>query len=450
MARIGDKADIELVLRRIGETGALPDPYAADPGRLFLDIHDQWVENGGRVAGKRRNSVRNLMDMLNAAGTPVPSLRSKLKGETRLKGAEAAVLLGTYFSNWRFETEEGGVGGYVPLESKQLSEVSNRIQQPLFGGQAAVLLPRFEGSRRDKSEAGEAESDDSAQFLAGRDVILENFKASKAAITISRVGSVKGPTTASAIRAFCEIIDDHWKIDRNDEIDRMMIWIVDPGDRDIRNDESLAAFANAEQLATFLRAVRLLGDSEAEERWSWLSEHAAVLIGSQDAIVTDRLYSSHSHQLKIAAKKADAIPRGIKYSHFLLDTPPPSWLRSAQFSQLYGDDLRDLELSSFLLWLDEIDETWRYFGYAPSQAPIIAKDGKETFTKALGMQSPGPVFDRAASLVHAATAFRLNSLKTNLDEEQMMRSIIILRHLDFTVFRLAEFLNAETLSKSPP
>lgn len=450
MSRIGDKADIETVLRRIGETGALPEPYATDPGRLFLDIHEQWVENGGTVAGKRRNSVRNLMDMLNAAGASVPSLRSKLNGETRLKDVEAAALIGTYFSNWRFEAAEGCIGGYVPFESDQLNDLVSIIQQPLFGDHAAVLLPRVEKVRRGNLKVAEAEPDPSARFLAGQDFILENFEASKAAITISRIGSVKGPTTASAIRAFCEIIDDHWKVDKRDQLDRVLLWIVDPGDRDIKNDESLAAFANAEQLATFFRAVRLLRDPDAEARWAWLSEHAAVMIGSQEAIVTDRLYASQTQELRMAAKNADVIPRGIKYSHFLLDTPPPAWLRSIQFAQLYGDDLEDLEHSSFLLWLDETEAVWRYFAYAELNDPIITKDGKEAFIKALEIESPGPVFDRAASIVYAAACFRLDSLKTGLKDEECLRSAIILRHLDFAVFRLSEFLNAEKLSKSPP
>ena len=64
MTSVGGKADIEALLERIGETGELPEPYAADPGSLFLAIHRQWVENGGTVAGKRRHSIRTLEELV--------------------------------------------------------------------------------------------------------------------------------------------------------------------------------------------------------------------------------------------------------------------------------------------------------------------------------------------------------------------------------------------------
>ncbi len=102
MTSVGGKADIEALLERIGETGKLPEPYAGDPGSLFLAIHHQWVENGGTVAGKRRHSIRTLEELLRAEGTPVASLRSKLNGETRLKDDDAGALLDVYFSRWNF------------------------------------------------------------------------------------------------------------------------------------------------------------------------------------------------------------------------------------------------------------------------------------------------------------------------------------------------------------
>ncbi|MGI9420683.1 MAG: hypothetical protein ACR2RA_22905, partial [Geminicoccaceae bacterium] len=434
----------------IGETGALPDPYATDPGRLFLDIHEQWVENGGRVAGKRRNSVRNLMDMLTAAGTPVPSLRSKLKGETRLKGAEAAVLLGTYFSNWRFEAAEGSMGCYVPFQSKQLSDLGNVIQQPLFGGQPAVLLPRTEKDQKSGVKRQSAEIDEPGVYLASSEFLPESFRSSRAFVHVSRIGSVAGPTTSAAIRGFFEIIDEYWKIDLEDDLDRHLIWVVDPGDRDINNDDSLAAFTNAEQLATFFRALRLSSDSDAAARWHWLSSHAVVLVGSMDRSVTDRLYASCVEGPEAMAADIDIVRRSVKHNHFLLDASPPSWLRSSQFAKLYGQDLENLESSSFLLCLDDAETHWSYFGYAPVDPPILTEDGRKSFARFLELGSPGPAFDRVASIVHAAACFRLGSASSLDGDAERLRSILLLRHLDFAVFRLSEFLNAETLSRSPP
>ncbi|MDH3661492.1 MAG: hypothetical protein OEU92_15930 [Alphaproteobacteria bacterium] len=438
------------MLQRIGETGSLPEPFAADPGRFFLAIHHRWVDNGGKLAGKPRNSIRNLADLLETKGTPVRSLRSKINGETRLKIDDAVALLDIYFSHWRFETAEGGGdSGYVPLRAGNLKEIRNPISSFLFQNQTAIHLPEAEKRQRSNPKTIEAEPVDAALFLAGRDVIPENFRTSSAVMTISRVGSVAGPTTATAIRAFCEIIDSYWQMYRKDEVNRTLIWIVDPGDRDIRNEDSLAAFANAEQLATFFRAVRLMNNPGAEARWSWLSAHAVVLVGSMDVAITDRLYASESERLESIAKKADSIPRGIKYSHFLLDTPPPNWLRLPQFALLYGEDFEELEKSSFMLWLDDAETQWRYFGYAPALTPILSKDGTPSFAKFLELDSPGPIYDRAASIVHAAACFRLESCSCNVTEDEQLRSMITLRHLDFAVFLLSEFLNAETLSRQP-
>ena len=451
MSSVGGAGDIETLLQRIGETGALPDAYAADPGSLFLAIHHQWVENGGTVAGKTRNSVRNLMDLLKAAGTPVPSLRSKLKGETRLRQGDAAALLDTYFSHWSFEvSDDGDQLGYLRLESTNLKQAHRAILQSLFGSHESVLLSKTENERMVRPRNVAAQPVSSSIFLAGRDITTENFKISKAFVHISRIGSVAGPTTPAAIRRFSEVMDGYWKIDRNDELDRYLIWIVDPGDRDISNDDSLAAFSNAEQLATFLRAVRLLSDPDAETRWRWLSSHAVVLVGSIDRATIDRLYASHSKDLQATTADADIIRRSVKYSHFLLDASPPSWLRSLEFTQLYGQDLEALESSSFLLCLDEAETHWSYFGYAPANPPILANDGKQSYVKALELGSPGAAYDRVASIAYAAARFRLGLSGPEDRTEEQLRSILILRHLDFAVFRLSEFLNAEMLSRSPP
>jgi len=451
VSSVGAMRDIESLLQRIGETGALPDPYAADAGLLFLAIHDQWVKNGGTVAGKRRNSIQTLADILRGEGNPVASLRSKINGETRLRISDAVALLDIYFSRWNFEANNNDDKlGYLPLKATDLEQARRLIIEALFGNQNAILLPRIEKDRKVRSRNAEAQLDSFSSFLAGRDVTTENFKISKAFVHISRIGSVEGPTTATAIRRFCEFINDYWKIDLKDNAGRQLIWVVDPGDRDINNDDSLAAFSNAEQLATFFRAVRLLSDPAAEARWKWLSNHAAVLVGSMDPATIDRLYASHFEELGAITADADLVRQGIKYSHFLLDTSPPNWLRSTQFAQLYGKDLEALENSSFLLCLDEAETRWRYFGYAPAVPPILAKDGKKSFVKFLELGSPGPAFDRVASIVHAAASFRLGSPGSEDGKEEQLRSILILRHLDFAVFRLSEFLNAETLSRSPP
>ena len=245
-------------------------------------------------------------------------------------------------------------------------------------------------------------------------------------------------------------MDEYWKIDTSDNIDRSLIWIVDPGDRDIYNDESLAALANAERLATFFRSVRLLSDENAEARWRWLSSHAVVLVGSVDRVVIDRIYASHSEKFESISTDVDVVRRSVKYSHFLLDVSPPSWLRSTQFTKLYGENLQNLESSAFLLYLDDAETCWRYFGYAPADPPILAKNGKVSFAKYLELGSPGPSFDRVASIVHAAASFRLSMHNPNIGEEERFRSLVILRHLDFAVFKLVEFLNAEKLSSPPP
>lgn len=450
MSGVSGASDIESLLQWIGETGALPDLYAVDPGSLFSAIHDQWVENGGTIAGKRRNSIQTLADLLRSEGSPVASLRSKLNGETRLRRSDAIALLDVYFARWSFASGGGGErSGYFALETTNLSHARSVILEALFRSQEAVLLPGNEKERRVRSKNAKVETSDSSVFLAGRDVTTENFKISKAFVHISRIGSVAGPTTPAAIRRFCEFMDDYWKIEIDNPVDRHLIWVVDPGDRDIKNDDSLAAFSNAEQLATFFRAVRLLSDSNAEARWQWLSSHAAVLVGSMDRTIIDRLYASHTKDLESMTADADMVRRNVKYSHFLLDAFPPSWLRSPRFAQLYGQDFEDLERSSFLLCLDDAQIRWRYFGYAPAETSILAKDGTESFAKYLELESPGPVFDQVASIVHAAACFRLQSIDPNITEEERLRSILVLRHLDFAVFRLSEFLNAESLSISP-
>lgn len=451
MSSVGSAADIEVLLEQIGESGELPEPYDANPGALFLAVHDCWVENGGNLSGKPRHSIQNLSNLLEANGTPVPSLRSKINGDTRLKIDEAVALLDHYFSHWSFGTSEGSANPvYGVLQAGNLEKIRGIILRQLFQAQKAISLPKMEKNKKGKSKSKIEEPNESGIFSVSPDFLMDIFETSKAVVHISRIGSVAGPTTIAAIRRFCEIIDAYWKIELKDELGRYLIWLVDPGDRDITNDDSLAAFANAEQLATFFRAVRLLGDPDAQTRWQWLSTHAVVLVGSMDRTITDRLYASHSEKLETTSADVDLIRRNVKYSHFLLDASPPSWLRSPQFAQLYGQEFENLESSAFLIYLDEAETHWRYFGYAPVKASRLLKDGKESFAKYLELASPGPVYDRVASIIHAAACFRLGSQNPDVGKEERLRAIVILRHLDFAVYRLPEFLNAETLSKPPP
>ena len=165
MSGVSDAGDIETLLQRIGETGALPDAYAADPGSLFLSIHDQWVENGGKVGGKTRNSIRNLMDMLEAAGTPVPSLRSKLNGETRLKLEDAVALLDVYFSHWNITSSDNqDEVTYLSLKVVDSEKTKQIMIQSLFGNQKSTLLPKIQRDRKGISKRPTLEADDSTIF----------------------------------------------------------------------------------------------------------------------------------------------------------------------------------------------------------------------------------------------------------------------------------------------
>jgi hypothetical protein len=142
---------------------------------------------------------------------------------------------------------------------------------------------------------------------------------------------------------FRDLMNEFWKIDRSDDQERILVWALDLGRQDFDDPESRLRFMNAESLMTRLKALKHFKEGDTEARWNWLTSRTAILVQDTRSVRPDvpRLPAFDPH-------------------HILFDAIPPRWLRSPEFSLLYGTSFQRLDKSNYTIFLrrsrrEEID-----------------------------------------------------------------------------------------------
>ncbi|MEM7346973.1 MAG: hypothetical protein AAF485_22265 [Chloroflexota bacterium] len=416
---------IEEALLFIEAYGKIPSKFV--PTRLSKDIYLEWSKNGGYISGKVRNSVRQLIGLL-ADNTQVPSLRSKLTGNTRIQRGEMALLIQTFLRNWSFAG-----GKYEPIADLDIERVTKVIVDEIFvpnslADRKGALLPGTTPADRPSVKGKSMLSPRPA-----RDLILQEFGESDALLTLSQQRTIiQGQSPSESLRGLRGTIDQLWRRDNEDERSRCLIWIVDFGGRNASVDGSFRALFNLEFLAIQFRALKVIQDKSSTERWHWLQKHAAFVIGSVSAKEIDSFYPVRTNKdLKqwISINPGHILPGGAV---------PGTWLNSKAFAQLYGSGLKGIDDRTFTIFAkmksssDEPTPKPRYFGYA-------GREGTDD-VDGLELESPGHDYERATNLVHAAARLRLKLDGADRVLADPEAALADLRDLKFLVLNVDEFI----------
>jgi hypothetical protein len=239
-----------------------------------------------------------------------------------------------------------------------------------------------------------------------------------------------------------------WTIEKNDDRQRMLIWMLELGRLSFDDSEAIWRFMNVEEVRCRFRALKRFKESATEARWNWLQSRAAfVLRDTGGRAGGDRTAASQ-------------VPR-FDPQHVLFDAVPPKWFGSPEFQKLYGDGR--ISEANYTIFLRKVpdragerrgtpDETspgsrqqylLRYFGNAPLQT---GDQGKNEL-RALKLNPPGDSYTEGLGTVFVAAAHLLGL--QDAPEELSIGDISIsqdyvkekLQHHGFLLLRLHEFMN---------
>jgi hypothetical protein len=406
---------VEAVLRRIGKN-ARANSRTVDLAHFVLALGRLWKERGGTVAGKLRHSDRHLNELLKQQGTIVRSLTPKLAGKTRLKRDDATALLRLFLSHWNYlSSSESGIQSetYDPISNTEIEEVCRQIEDRFF-----------EGKLNGKAELDSAEPPSKASVDAVQ-LIPDQFKHADALFTISTEQTLIVPSRP--LVGFRDLVNELFAIDRADDRQRILVWILDLGAQDFADPQASSRFLNVEALASRFRALRLFEEQIAEARWNWLQSRAFFVL----------------HNPRVSSRQLAELPAFTTH-HFLFEGVPISWAKSSEFRALYGNQLERLDERVYTIFLDKFAGdtsgrgNLRYFGHAQ-----IMSDGKDQHrVQGLQLPPPGQDYEIAFGTVYAAATYALhinaNVSKLSIDGKQATGD---LGRLGFSLLGLDDFMN---------
>jgi hypothetical protein len=446
-------AAVEQLGERIGVSPAL------QPAQFIRGLARQWKQFGGTTAaGKARHSDRYLDSLLRGQGTPIRSLIPKLGGRTNFKPADASILARFFLSHWQYvgapdeEVGENFTDLYEPLfPDDQIEQVSRYVAEHIARAQEKTGRAANSTARTFRSSPGiERKNQYASDLINGaplrslKDVMVEEFKQATAVFSVSG-GQTLLATQQPELLSFKAIINEWWKIDKDDALQRTLIWTLDFGRLDFNDPESRARFMNVSALRARFKAMEILVDADADARWKWLQSKTVIVLHDTRHVRPDR----------------PMLPT-FDPNHVLFSAIPPRWARSPDFFTLYSRDrLQETTHTVFLReakgepfdrtnLIAEVSEQklaqnctefeLRYFAHG-----LMGRDADEP--KSVGLSSPGQSYVDALGTVFLAAA---EFLKLPEHSEVLIEGLRIdktdaidkLRHHGFILLRLDEFMKA--------
>jgi hypothetical protein len=410
-----------------------------EPVQFIRELAQRWKARGGTIEGKPRHSDRYLDDLLRRQGTGVRSLTPKLTGRTKLKAADAELLVRVFLSHWDY------VGGSTATEA---GEGSSSLYKPLLRDDqikdvARYLKDRLSETRRETKGESESSSAPSIPWRSMNEILATEFKKSVAMFSVGAGQSVLVPHPETTLIGFRNIINLLWEIDKSDDQERILVWALDLGRQDFDDSESRLRFMNAESLIARFKALKRFKENDTDARWNWLRSRAVILL----------------HDTRSGRPEVPRLP-AFDPHHILFNAVPPRWVGSATFSKLYGTSFERLPDANYAIFLrdaaaepsDEIDISdglesparyaLRYFGLA-----LLNVDGKDRReTEGLELDPPGRSYVEAlgTAFVAAKQKIGLQDVPPELLVDQMnidqTHATEKLRHHGFLLQNIDEFL----------
>ena len=223
-------------LQEMDRSGRMPADVQSNPGQFLRDLYEVWHRQGGKEGGRWRNSIRKMREEWLVGRNAVPSLHPKLMGRVKVTQSDVKALVDLFLIKWRFpdagETNQILTSdGFASYQANDLNKLRENIVNSLFVGDR-----RARGFQLPQSDEGQSKFEETERNWNEIEKILRQ---SNALITMSKHKIAVGPTPSKTISNTWHLLDEVYKYDReNDFPDRLLIWIVDLGSRDVDSPHS--------------------------------------------------------------------------------------------------------------------------------------------------------------------------------------------------------------------
>jgi hypothetical protein len=268
------------------------------------------------------------------------------------------------------------------------------------------------------------------------DLIAAEFKKSAALITVSSQQTLIVAQPNIKFVGFARLISRLIAIDEADGRERILIWILDLGHRNIQDPGSRVRFENVDELIRRFKALRFFEDRGAHASWDWLKSRAVFVLRDP-----------------VSGANDEALP-DLAARRLLLDAVPIPWARTAKFRALYGRNLEHLNEATYTIFLDASAERGGDDGSSDAagkdrahaitcyaHAKFTPASGGDRQVRGIGLPRPGDEYEAAFREVYAAAADFLGLRRIVDHAIDAKKAAQKLQSLGFLLRRLDDFVN---------
>lgn len=453
---------ITAALEETDRTGKAPTLVRENPGQFLREMYEVWHRQGGKEGGRWRNSIRKMRDEWLTGRNAVPSLHPKLMGRVKVTRADARALVTLFLERWRY-----GIGGdalstmtsdgYVRFQALDRRKLRDDLVETVMkqvDPKHGLALP-LQIDQRDSVKETERRWVDVEKVMHECDAL----------ITLSRHKIAVGASPWQTIRSVWHMLNHLFEYDQNQGFpDRLFVWVVDLGSREVEQRDAFEEYFNAGllalQLASFanfdttkgyegegrpqlLPQLTISESIRRDELWRWLVERAVIVV--QNLRLEEIGSADADEEKRLSAVRLKDI--GVTAEHVLPSTTPRAWGR--ELRHLYGREIAaaDATFTVFMRqsgWrIGEKSYPIRYFAHTPLRPKRngggLSEAPAEWITRSEELKAPDTNYDDAVRLLYWASRYRLNR-----DDRETTtvgwQALAYLRKIGFRVLGLPAFL----------
>ncbi|MEM9440098.1 MAG: hypothetical protein AAGA73_06605 [Pseudomonadota bacterium] len=453
---------INKAIRDIEETGQVPEWIKNDPATFLGDWYDGWVDEGGKVGGKNRRSIRNMAVWLSSIRN-VKSLPQKLRGDIRIRRDDTHALITLFLARSADHSDKETLASQHTTDHALIcadrNKVTNLLVAAMFSevGSRGIQLRR---SRRERTLGSEQ--------LTSPAIYKEMFKSSDALVVFSRHRSVANESAlAPAMEVFWHILEGFSDVINDENPNQTAIWILDIGNRQVEDKNAWRDFINVQILKAQFEAfahfdsragvTTSLDQSQYQEpldafdreieqkihmppiehrahRWRRLSRRSIFVVEHLRDEEISRLFPGEYEEDKRERVK----DIGVMAEHILPHALPVKWTK---LTRLYPEQMRDVSDATFVatIRLRHDRSASRpgisYFAYTPiMKGPIRGRVAQ------VSLDPPGDPYDEGFRLVYSAARYRLSERFDRTSKKKLGGRIALryLRKMGFEVLTVQD------------